>query len=101
MTEAKDNSSLPLLLSITGAVLVVAIGGWFFLDQEPSAATAPQSRSIVEPDATTVTEIATRWGFYELGRFAVDFRRLFNELPSEVLKRAPSRAARRIPRREA
>ena len=29
MTEAKDNSSLPLLLSITGAVLAVAIGGWF------------------------------------------------------------------------
>ncbi len=54
MTEAKDNSSLPLLLSITGAVLVVAIGGWFFLDQEPSAVTAPQSSSIVEPGATTV-----------------------------------------------
>ena len=62
---------------------------------------ARRELAAAEPDATTVTEIATRWGFYELGRFAVDFRRLFNELPSEVLKRAPSRAARRIPRREA
>ncbi len=39
MTEVKDNSSLPLLLSITGAVVVVAIGGWFFLNQEPVDAT--------------------------------------------------------------
>lgn len=37
MTEAKDNSSLPLLLSITGAVVAVAVGGWFLLNQEPSA----------------------------------------------------------------
>lgn len=34
MTEAKDNSSLPLLLSITGAVVAVAIGGWFLLNQQ-------------------------------------------------------------------
>ena len=56
MTEAKDNSSLPLLLSITGAILVVAVGGWLFLDQEPSAATPMQSRSIVEPATTVVTD---------------------------------------------
>lgn len=34
MTEAKDNSSLPLLLSITGAVVAVAVVGWFLLDQQ-------------------------------------------------------------------
>jgi len=33
MTESNDNSSLPLLLSMTGAILVVAVGGWFYLDQ--------------------------------------------------------------------
>ena len=53
MTEAKDNSSLPLLLSITGAVLVVAVGGWFFLDQEPSESTVPLDTRIAAP-ATTV-----------------------------------------------
>lgn len=37
MTETKDNSSLPLLLSITGAVLAVAVGGWFLLNQQSSA----------------------------------------------------------------
>ena len=37
MTEAKDNSSLPLLLSITGAVVAVAVGGWFLLNQQSSA----------------------------------------------------------------
>ena len=34
MTEAKDNSSLPLLLSITGAIVAVAVGGWFLLDRQ-------------------------------------------------------------------
>ncbi len=43
MTDAKDNSSLPLLLGITGSILVVAVGGWFFLEQgdEPVATTTP------------------------------------------------------------
>jgi len=35
MTEVKDNSSLPLLLSITGVIVVVAVGGWFLLNREP------------------------------------------------------------------
>ncbi len=56
MSEAKDNSSLPLLLSITGAILIVAVGGWFFLEQEPSAVTAPQSRSVVETAPTVVSD---------------------------------------------
>lgn len=35
MTEETENSSLPLLLSITGAVVLVAVGGWFFLEADP------------------------------------------------------------------
>ena len=45
----KDNSSLPLLLTITGAVVVVAVGGWFFLDQEnaePAAALPPPATAV-------------------------------------------------------
>ncbi|MDJ0906202.1 MAG: TonB family protein [Woeseiaceae bacterium] len=43
MTDAKDNSSLPLLLGITGSILLVAVGGWFFLEQgdEPVATATP------------------------------------------------------------
>ncbi len=53
MTEVKDNSSLPLLFSITGAILLVAVGGWFFLDQEPATpVTAGPPPSIVEPEST-------------------------------------------------
>lgn len=52
MTDAKDNSSLPLLLSITGAVLVVAGGGWYLLNQDPTVTAAPDFA------AAAVTEIA-------------------------------------------
>jgi AraC family transcriptional regulator, ethanolamine operon transcriptional activator len=38
--------------------------------------------------AEGVHEIATRWGFWNLGEFAGDYRRQFGELPSETLRRA-------------
>ncbi|MCY1418420.1 Helix-turn-helix domain protein [compost metagenome] len=35
-----------------------------------------------------VTDIAVRWGFRHLSRFAYQYRRAFGELPSETLRRA-------------
>ena len=37
---------------------------------------------------TTVTEIATCFGFVELGRFSVEYRKIFGESPSQTLCRA-------------
>lgn len=42
-----------------------------------------------DPTTSTVTAVAVAWGFFQLGRFAVEYRRLFGEKPSETLwKRA-------------
>jgi AraC-like DNA-binding protein len=41
-----------------------------------------------DPGVARVTDIATEHNFWELGRFAVTYRRIFGETPSETLKRA-------------
>jgi AraC-like DNA-binding protein len=51
------------------------------------------------PTQTTVAEVAMHWSFWHLGRFSSSYRALFQELPSDTLKRpstlAPGGRARR------
>jgi AraC family ethanolamine operon transcriptional activator len=50
-----------------------------------------------DPAATTVSKVAGHWGFTELGRFAVEYKKLFGQSPSETLRNPkPSRPLRYI-----
>ncbi|KSV66555.1 hypothetical protein N185_32325 [Sinorhizobium sp. GW3] len=40
----------------------------------------------------TVTLIASQWGFHQLGRFAVQYRKIFGEQPSETLRNSKLRS---------
>jgi AraC-like DNA-binding protein len=48
---------------------------------------ARRALTLAEPTASTVTSIANDHGFAELGRFAVECRKLFGESPSATLLR--------------
>ena len=38
------------------------------------------------PRKSAVSEAANEWGFWHIGQFARDYRRMFGELPSNTLK---------------
>ncbi len=46
-----------------------------------------------DPSKVTVTQIVTDHGFWELGRFAVAYRTLFGESPSDTLRQSTCQAA--------
>jgi AraC family ethanolamine operon transcriptional activator len=47
---------------------------------------ARQQLMAAYPQDTSVSMVATGLGFYELGRFASDYRRIFGQFPSETLR---------------
>jgi AraC family ethanolamine operon transcriptional activator len=50
-------------------------------------------RDLKDPSAvaSSVQDVAARWGFWHLGQFSVDYKRQFGELPSATLRAARAR----------
>jgi AraC family ethanolamine operon transcriptional activator len=48
---------------------------------------ARKSLRILSPSETTVAAIAAKYGFWDFGRFARDYRHVFGELPSQTLQK--------------
>jgi len=42
---------------------------------------------VSDPCTTRINDVANLWGFWHMGQFAADYRKLFGELPSETLRR--------------
>jgi AraC family ethanolamine operon transcriptional activator len=51
-------------------------------------------RELISRHEETVGDVAARWGFWHLSRFAADYRQHFGELPSATRSRAVTRSAR-------
>ena len=49
-----------------------------------------KSLRATDPASTTVTKVATDWGFWHFGHFTSNYRKLFGELPSNTLKKPRS-----------
>ncbi|WP_161493236.1 helix-turn-helix domain-containing protein [Zoogloea sp. LCSB751] len=52
-----------------------------------------------EPARVAVQDVAARWGFWHLSRFAQEYRHMFGELPSETLRASPGEIGALLPER--
>ena len=64
-------------------ILGVSPGQYVMLRRMQMARCALQK---ADPAVARVTDIATEYGFWELGRFSVNYRQLFGESPAATLK---------------
>ncbi|WP_228015396.1 helix-turn-helix domain-containing protein [Synechocystis salina] len=48
---------------------------------------ARRQLKLTSPGETTVMAIAHQWGFWHLGQFSQDYKKMFGELPSVTLSR--------------
>jgi AraC family ethanolamine operon transcriptional activator len=50
---------------------------------------ARRQLKISTAEQTTVTDVALQWGFWHMGQFSKDYKKMFGESPSETLRYSP------------
>ncbi|MBO0608994.1 helix-turn-helix transcriptional regulator [Myceligenerans salitolerans] len=66
-----------------------------YLDSTPGeylrSARLKRARADLRGGAASVSEVAARWGYSNIGRFAAEYRNRYGERPGETLKHAHAR----------
>jgi len=65
---------------------------WFRVTRLNAVSRELRDRGVAD---TRIAEVAMRWGFNHLGRFSIEYRKLFGEKPSDTLERSRGRGAER------
>ncbi|WP_339863685.1 AraC family transcriptional regulator [Paremcibacter congregatus] len=93
MAHLKDTISIDDLVAVTGVSPRSIYNGFnSFRGTTPMKYILEMRLAKVREDlqaaapGANVTTIATRWGFNQLGRFAVSYKKVYGESPSETLK---------------
>jgi AraC-like DNA-binding protein len=87
--DSRSLTSSPIVASVSGHCTSISGSSWRFPRWNTGGGTAwPQlGRFLKATSDTSVTEVATRFGFSHFGRFSQQYRRCFDETPSETLQR--------------
>jgi len=95
LENLEEVPSVRKLCSITGvSYMTLERGFWELygmgpLQQIKAVRLSRARRELLHPlQRTTVTSTALHWGFFELGRFSVQYRECFGESPSETLRKS-------------
>ena len=75
MTETSPNQDIPLILNLETKD-----------SDEMSEFMRGRVLKSTDPKLATISQIAIEWGFWHMGQFSADYKKMFGETPSTTLR---------------